>query len=137
VDTTHQLVSGADANRTVGVMLIANRLAKNFNCPTEFTLQVLGGKWKTVLLAYLKIRPLRYAELRKLTPKLSDKMLSQRLRELTRAKSLSRVLTELYTWGEANAAEFGVNVGQPLRRLDQLPIKEDSTSSKTRSSLAL
>ena len=68
---------------------MGNRLAKSFNCPTEFTLQVLGGKWKTVILCYLKVRPLRYAELRKLIPKLSDKMLSQRLRELTDAGLVS------------------------------------------------
>src|SRR5258707_10567146 len=64
---------------------MANRLAKSFSCPTEFTLQVLGGKWKTVILCYLKLGPLRYAELRKLIPNLSDKVLSQRLRELTEA----------------------------------------------------
>ena len=119
---------------------MANRLPKSFNCPTEFTLQILGGKWKTVILCYLKVGPLRYAELRKLIPSLSDKVLSQRLRELTesgliehskpvpdkpevyalaaRAQSLGGVLTELYTWGETNAAEFGVTVGQPLRSLE-------------------
>jgi DNA-binding HxlR family transcriptional regulator len=123
---------------------MTNRLAKSFNCPTEFTLQVLGGKWKTVILCYLTLGPLRYAELRKLMPNLSDKVLSQRLRELTdaaliehrkgggedksevyvlaaRAESLARVLTELYSWGETNAAEFGVKVGHPLRSTNGLP----------------
>src|SRR5262249_608299 len=119
---------------------MVNRLAKSFNCPTEFTLQVLGGKWKTVILCYLKVCPLRYAELRKLIPNLSDKVLSQRLRELTeaglvdrskaktedsdrsevyvlsaRGQSLGVILTELYSWGDTNAAEFGVKVGHPLR----------------------
>jgi DNA-binding HxlR family transcriptional regulator len=116
---------------------MANRLARSFNCPTEFTLQVLGGKWKTVILCYLKVGPLRYAELRKLIPSLSDKVLSQRLRELTeaglvdrkaddgdrselyalslRGESLGRILSELYHWGDDNAAEFGVKVGHPLR----------------------
>jgi DNA-binding HxlR family transcriptional regulator len=116
---------------------MSNRLARSFNCPTEFTLQVLGGKWKTVILCYLKIGPLRYAELRKLIPSLSDKVLSQRLRELTeaglidhnrpedgdrselyalsaRGQSLGRILTELYSWGDANAAAFGVKVEHPL-----------------------
>jgi DNA-binding HxlR family transcriptional regulator len=122
---------------------MANRLAKSYNCPTEFTLQVLGGKWKTVILCYLKLGPLRYAELRKLMPNLSDKVLSQRLRELTeagliehskpvgekpevyalaaRARSLSRLLTELYDWGDTNAAEFGVTVGHPLKSISGLP----------------
>jgi DNA-binding HxlR family transcriptional regulator len=123
---------------------MANKLAKSFNCPTEFTLQVLGGKWKTVILCYLALGPLRYAELRKFMPNLSDKVLSQRLRELTearlvehrkgegadrpevyalasRAQSLGRVLTELYSWGDIHAAEFGVKVGHPLKSTEGLP----------------
>ena len=123
---------------------MVNRLARSFNCPTEFTLQVLGGKWKTVILCYLKIGPLRYADLRKLMPSLSDKVLSQRLRELTeaglidrskaedgdksevyalssRGQSLGVILTELYSWGETNAASFGVTVGHPLRDGGQAP----------------
>src|SRR5258708_33259271 len=64
---------------------MANRLDKSLKCPTEFTLQVLGGKWKTVILCFLKLGPLRYAELRRLIPSLSDKVLSQRLRELAEA----------------------------------------------------
>jgi DNA-binding HxlR family transcriptional regulator len=117
---------------------MANRLARRFNCPTEFTLQVLGGKWKTVILCYLKTGPLRYAELRKFIPNLSDKVLSQRLRELTgaglidrsksdvgeksevyalsaRGQSLGVILMELYSWGDTNAEAFGVKVGHPLR----------------------
>jgi DNA-binding HxlR family transcriptional regulator len=131
---------------------MVNRLAGNFNCPTEFTLQVLGGKWKTVILCYLKIAPLRYADLRKLIPSLSDKVLSQRLRELVeaglvernrsskseggdrsevyalsaRGHSLNRILTELYAWGDENATAFGVKVGHPLRA-DGLPGCDDVT----------
>jgi DNA-binding HxlR family transcriptional regulator len=118
---------------------MSNRLAKSFNCSTEFTLQVLGGKWKTVILCHLSLGPLRYAELRKLMPTLSDKVLTQRLRELidagliarartakgppetyalaTKGRSLSGVLKELYNWGETHAAAFGVTVGHPLRDL--------------------
>jgi DNA-binding HxlR family transcriptional regulator len=69
---------------------MSNRLAKSFNCSTEFTLQVLGGKWKTVILCHLSVGPLRYAELRKLMPALSDKVLTQRLRELTDAGLVAR-----------------------------------------------
>jgi DNA-binding HxlR family transcriptional regulator len=123
---------------------MSNRLARSFNCPTEFTLQILGGKWKTVILCYLKVGPLRYAELRKLIPSLSDKVLSQRLRELTeaglidrsrpkegdrselyalsrRGESLGLILTEIYRWGDDNAAAFGVKVGHPLRDDGQGP----------------
>ena len=64
---------------------MAKRLPTYFHCPTEFTLAVLDGKWKTVILCYLKERPLRYAELRKLVPRLSDKVLTERLRDLTKS----------------------------------------------------
>ena len=120
---------------------MGKRLAKYFYCPTEFTLAVLDGKWKTVILSYLKERPCRYAELRKLVPRLSDKMLTERLRDLTRtglvvrrpvgisslthcyaltekASSLNAVLQHLYAWGVENADRFGVRVGQPLQGLD-------------------
>ena len=40
---------------------MSKRLARSFNCSTEFTLQVLGGKWKTVILCHLTVGPLRYA----------------------------------------------------------------------------
>ncbi len=115
------------------------RLATHFNCPTEFTLAVLGGKWQTVILSYLKEQPCRYAELRRLVPRLSDKVLSDRLRELTRSglvarqgsttgrtqtysltergRSLSEPLQQLYTWGLTHSRAFGVRVGSPLEQL--------------------
>jgi DNA-binding HxlR family transcriptional regulator len=53
-----------------------------YGCPVELSLDVLGGKWKTVILARLKQGPHRYGELRRSIPDLADKVLSQRLRDL-------------------------------------------------------
>jgi DNA-binding HxlR family transcriptional regulator len=53
-----------------------------FGCPVEFTLDVLGGKWKVVLLAQLKQQPLAYGELRRRVNALSDKVLTDTLKEL-------------------------------------------------------
>ena len=112
-------------------------LPRNYNCPTEFALTVLGGKWKTVILGYLSEQPCSFGELRQLLPRLSDKVLSQRLQDLeacglvvrvkvegskrrhryeltARGASLGPVLRDLYHWGDANAARFGVAVGHPL-----------------------
>jgi DNA-binding HxlR family transcriptional regulator len=116
-------------------------LATRFNCPTEFALTVLGGKWKTIILAYLSERPCYYSELRQLLPGLSDKVLTERLTDLrrsgliargkrstssarppyvltTRGATLAPVLRHLYAWGDRHAAAFGVRVGNPLRKLD-------------------
>jgi DNA-binding HxlR family transcriptional regulator len=116
-------------------------LATRFNCPTEFALTVLGGKWKTIILAYLSERPCYYSELRRLLPGLSDKVLTERLTDLRRSGLIARgkrstssarppylltargatlapVLRHLYAWGDRHAASFGVHVGNPLRKLD-------------------
>lgn len=116
-------------------------LPADFNCPTEFALTVLGGKWKTIILAYLSERPCHYGELRQLLPGLSDKVLTERLKDLqqsglvarsnlavsksrppyvltARGATLTPILTDLYAWGSKHAASFGVQVGNPLQRLD-------------------
>jgi DNA-binding HxlR family transcriptional regulator len=121
---------------------MTGKVARTFGCPTEFTLDVLGGKWKTVILSYLKQGPLRYADIRRLIPRLSDKMLTERLRDLTgrglvmkkrhwagqsrevymltpTGRSLETALGELYRWGEKHAAAFGVKVGNPLEGLER------------------
>jgi DNA-binding HxlR family transcriptional regulator len=119
---------------------MAKRLPTYFHCPTEFTLAVLDGKWKTVILCYLKERPCRYAELRRLAPRLSDKVLTERLHDLSKSglvvrqepvgsrvgrysltkkgRSLSELLQHLYSWGVENSGSFGVRVGAPLKELD-------------------
>lgn len=117
---------------------MAKKAHKRFDCPTEFALEVLGGKWKTVILCYLRFRPCRYGELRQLLAKLSDKVLTERLRELMdaglvakravagrtadvyaltqRGQTLKAPLGALYAWGRQNAGAFGVEVDEPLRR---------------------
>ena len=66
-------------------------LATRFNCPTEFALTVLGGKWKTIILAYLSERPCHYGELRQLLPGLSDKVLTERLKDLQQSAPLPAI----------------------------------------------
>ena len=82
---------------------MAKKLPKFFNCPSEFAMEVLGGKWKTVILCFVKEGPCRYSEIRRLAPTLSDKMLTQRLKDLqsagliARCKSEGEHTTDVYT----------------------------------------
>lgn len=48
----------------------------------ETTLNVIGGKWKLLILWHLLIAPRRYGQLRRLIPGITEKMLIQQLREL-------------------------------------------------------
>lgn len=51
-------------------------------CPVRTTMNVLGGKWKLLILSYLLHSPRRYGELRRCIPEVTEKMLIQELREL-------------------------------------------------------
>ncbi|MFE8700672.1 winged helix-turn-helix transcriptional regulator [Cytobacillus sp. FJAT-54145] len=53
-----------------------------YNCPVEITVEVMGGKWKSRIMWHLSKKPYRYGELRQLIPNITQKMLTQSLREL-------------------------------------------------------
>lgn len=61
-------------------MKIINK--NEYNCPMEAAIDLIGGKYKSVILWHLNGKTLRYSELHRLIPKATDKMLAQQLREL-------------------------------------------------------
>lgn len=52
------------------------------DCPVSAALDVIGGKWKPVILYQIRKGPTRFGELRRLVPLATQKMLTQQLREL-------------------------------------------------------
>lgn len=55
---------------------------QNKHCPVETTLNLIGGKYKALILWHLSDGTLRFSELRKLITGATPKMLTQQLREL-------------------------------------------------------
>lgn len=55
---------------------------KTYHCAMDITMDFIGGKWKTVVLWYLKSEKLRFTELRKKIPDITEKMLSIQLKAL-------------------------------------------------------
>jgi DNA-binding HxlR family transcriptional regulator len=55
---------------------------KQYKCTIEITLGVIGGKWKTLLLYHLLDGPKRTSELKRQISGITQKMLTQQLKEL-------------------------------------------------------
>jgi DNA-binding HxlR family transcriptional regulator len=54
-----------------------------YHCALDVTMDYVGGKWKTVVLWYLRNESKRFTELTKLIPQMTERMLSITLKQLT------------------------------------------------------
>ena len=55
----------------------------NYRCHFELTLQLIGGKWKLLVIYFLSLQKvIRFGQLRRTLPEISERMLVRQLREL-------------------------------------------------------
>jgi DNA-binding HxlR family transcriptional regulator len=65
----------------VGVTAMENN--NKYICPIDFTMSLLGDKWSMWILWSLQNGPLRFGELKRLIPGITEKMLTQQLKKFT------------------------------------------------------
>ncbi len=65
--------------------------SKVFHCNMELTLDLIGGKWKPILIFHIgNNEKLRYGELKRLLPDISERVLSRELRALEASNLINR-----------------------------------------------
>lgn len=81
---------------------------KQYHCPVEVSMDLLSGKWKCLMLWHLNDGTKRYKELERIVPGVSQKMLTQQLRELEKDGLISRkVYPEVPPRVEYSLTELG------------------------------
>lgn len=88
------------------------------SCPVTATLQVIGGKWKPVILYILSDGTKRFSEIRRTLPQVTQKMLTQQLRELEADRIVIRtVYPEIPPRVEYRLSELGFTLKPVLEQL--------------------
>jgi len=65
--------------------LVTMKIIDEKDCPVRTTMGIIGGKWKPIILYYVKsLGVCRFGELQRYIPHITKKMLTQQLRELER-----------------------------------------------------
>lgn len=81
---------------------------RDYHCALDITMDYIGGKWKTVLLWYLRNKTLRFGELKSQVPDITEKMLSLQLKKLEEDGIVKRtVYNEQPPRVEYSLTEFG------------------------------
>jgi DNA-binding HxlR family transcriptional regulator len=63
---------------------------KTYHCAMDITMDYIGGKWKTVVLWYLRDQHRRFSELKRMIPDITEKMLSLQLKQLEKDGMVGR-----------------------------------------------
>ncbi|MGD1945523.1 MAG: winged helix-turn-helix transcriptional regulator [Croceivirga sp.] len=108
-----------------------------FHCGTNATLHFIGGKWKSVIVWYLRNGKMRFSTLKKLMPDITEKMLSLQLkalqadgivlRQVFGTKPPNRVEYSLTHFGESlvpvvqKITEWGINYAESHGSLIDYP----------------
>lgn len=73
-------------------MVVRNPIGKHLGCPAEFTADLIGGRWKIVLLWYLFQGVQRFSDLQRAIPGITQKVLTHQLRDMEKSGLIKRTV---------------------------------------------
>lgn len=89
-------------------------------CPVEATLDLIGGKWKGIVLFHLMKEIKRFNELRRLVPDITQRMLTLQLRQLEKDGLIKRkIYKEIPPKVEYSLTKLGHTIIPILQLLEQ------------------
>ncbi|WP_291259768.1 helix-turn-helix domain-containing protein [Fusobacterium sp.] len=93
----------------------------NYRCEIELTLEIIGGKWKALIIWNLYLHNIiRYNEFRKLIPEITQKMLTQQLKELEKYNIVSRkIYPTVPPMVEYTLTENGLELIPIMQKMDE------------------
>ena len=107
-------------------------------CPVEAALEVIGGKWKGSILYLLLAEKKRFNELKRMFPSLTQRILTQQLRELERDGMIHReVYAEVPPRVEYSLTEFGRTLAPVLELLREWGVNNVNIVEQNREQSAI
>lgn len=104
------------------------------NSPVNLTLKVIGGKWKSLIMWHLSQNTLRFSELQKNMEGITQKMLTQELRELEKdGLILRKVYPVVPPKVEYSLSEYGKTVEPVLKAMAEWGVKHAVKLQMTKS----
>ncbi|WP_326820659.1 winged helix-turn-helix transcriptional regulator [Streptosporangium sp. NBC_01756] len=93
---------------------------RTFTCGLDAAIAVMGGKWKGLILFALQEGPLRFGELRRAVPGISERVLILQLREMETTGLLHReVYHQVPPKVEYSLTEFGRSLNTAMAPLGE------------------
>lgn len=91
-----------------------------YNCPIDFTMDLIGDKWSMWILWSLQKGPLRFGELKRLIPGITEKMLTQQLKKFENDHIVFRkVYPEIPPKVEYRLTEYGESLKTIIELIKQ------------------
>ena len=98
----------------------ANKLALADECPEVYAANLIGGQWSLVICSWLLNGKLRFGELKKFLPNITERMLTLQLRKLEENKIVSRkVYAQVPPKVEYELTEIGYELQSVIKGLEK------------------